>query len=111
MMSADSDEEKISFLEDTTENQETALSNAQERGIKQTALKKALSKLNDRERDIILRRRLKEDPDTLEDLSQAYNISRERVRQIEKNAMDKIKEAMLANLYGDLKKFLDNYTQ
>jgi len=94
MMSADSDEEKINFLEDTSENQETALANRQESGMKRNALKIALSKLNPRERDIILRRRLKEEPDTLEDLSQIYNISRERVRQIEVKAFEKLQKEM-----------------
>lgn len=96
-MSADSDEERINFLEDTSDNQETVLANSQERTIMRDALKRALSTLNDRERDIILRRRLKEDPDTLEDLSQAYNISRERVRQIEVKAFEKLQKEMTGN--------------
>jgi RNA polymerase sigma-32 factor len=94
MMSGDSDEEKINFLEDMSENQETQLADRQERGIKQKALQKALATLGERERDIILRRRLKEEPDTLEDLSQAYNISRERVRQIEVKAFEKLQKVM-----------------
>lgn len=94
-MSADSDEEKISFLEDTSDNQETMLANHQEKTALRGRLKSALSKLNPRERDIILRRRLKEEPDTLEDLSQAYNISRERVRQIEVKAFEKIQKEMM----------------
>ncbi len=97
MMSGDSDEEKINFLEDTSDNQETVLANAQEKGLLHDALKRALSKLNERERDIILRRRLKEEPDTLEDLSQAYNISRERVRQIEVKAFEKLQKEMTAD--------------
>jgi RNA polymerase sigma-32 factor len=94
MAGADSDEEKINFLEDTSESQETVLANLQEKSIMRTALKKALSKLAPRERDIILRRRLKDEPDTLEELSQAYNISRERVRQIEVKAFEKLQKEM-----------------
>ena len=59
-------------------------------------LKQALTALNPRERDIILRRRMKEKPDTLEDLSQAYDISRERVRQIEVKAFEKLQKSMIA---------------
>jgi len=94
MMSADSDEEKINFLEDTSDNQETMLADRQEKGLMHDALTRAMSTLNDRERDIIMRRRLKEEPDTLEDLSQAYSISRERVRQIEVKAFEKLQKAM-----------------
>lgn len=93
-LSADSDEERINFLEDTADSQETILADRQEKMNMRDKLKRALSKLNDRERDIILRRRLKDEPDTLEDLSQAYNISRERVRQIEVKAFEKIQKEM-----------------
>ena len=95
MMSAEGDEEKMAFLADTSDNQETLLANAQEKGILRTALKKALAKLNPRERDIILRRRLKDEPDTLEDLSQSHKISRERVRQIEVAAFEKLQKEMI----------------
>ncbi len=94
MMSAEGDEEKMAFLADTSDNQETLLGNAQEKSILRTALKKALAKLNPRERDIILRRHLKDEPETLEDLSQSYNISREHVRQIEVAAFEKLQKAM-----------------
>ncbi|MDX2073709.1 MAG: RNA polymerase sigma factor RpoH [Alphaproteobacteria bacterium] len=94
MASADGEEEKIAFLADMSDNQETQLANAQEKNNMRNLLKRALSKLNPRERDIILRRRLKEEPDTLEDLSQAYNISRERVRQIEVKAFEKLQKEM-----------------
>ncbi len=62
---------------------------------RQDLLHKALVTLSDRERDIIERRRLKDDPDaTLEDLSQIHGISRERVRQIEVRAFEKLQEEM-----------------
>ena len=47
--------------------------------------------LNERERDIIIKRRLAEEPSTLEDLSQVYNVSRERIRQIEVRAFEKLR--------------------
>lgn len=59
-----------------------------------TALKEAMDTLDDRSRDIITQRWLADQKSTLHDLAAVYNISAERVRQIEKNAMDKIKEAM-----------------
>jgi RNA polymerase sigma-32 factor len=54
----------------------------------------ALKKLNDRERHIFVERRLKENPQTLEELSAQYDISRERVRQIEVRAFEKVQKAM-----------------
>ena len=52
----------------------------------------SLNFLKDRERDIIVKRRLSENPKTLEDLSQEYNVSRERIRQIETRAFEKLQE-------------------
>ncbi len=63
---------------------------------RQALLASAMINLSDRERDILARRRLKDEPDTLEDLSQIYNISRERVRQIEVRAFEKLQEKMTA---------------
>ena len=61
--------------------------------------------LNDREKDILMRRRLEEKPVTLEDLSEVYGVSRERIRQIEVRAFEKIQKAMrdLAKEKGLLK--------
>jgi RNA polymerase sigma-32 factor len=53
-----------------------------------------MESLNERERHIITERRLKEDPTTLEDLSVEYNVSRERIRQIEVRAFEKLQKAM-----------------
>ena len=92
--SEDGESEKMDFLADTAPNQEVILAEQQEKGILRKALKAALSKLNPRERDIILRRRMKDEPDTLEDLSQAHKISRERVRQIEVAALAKLQKEM-----------------
>lgn len=62
-----------------------------------SALKEAMNELDERSRDIITQRWLADQKSTLHDLAAVYNISAERVRQIEKNAMDKIKEAMTLN--------------
>ena len=53
-----------------------------------------MTHLNERERDILIERRLREEPTTLEDLSQKYGISRERVRQIEVRAFEKLQKAI-----------------
>lgn len=86
----DGDEEWMDLLEDDSANQETMLSESQEKNQQRALLTSALSTLNDREREIIEARRLREEPSTLEELSQVYNISRERVRQIEARAMEKL---------------------
>lgn len=67
-----------------------------------TALQEAMLTLDDRSRDIVQQRWLNEQKSTLHELAAEYNISAERVRQIEKNAMDKIREAMLANTHLQL---------
>ena len=59
-----------------------------------TLLEKAMESLNERERHIITERRLKEEPTTLEDLSTEYNVSRERIRQIEVRAFEKVQSAV-----------------
>jgi len=59
-----------------------------------TLLQEAMSELNERERHIIQERRLKDEPATLEELSAQYNVSRERVRQIEVRAFEKLQKAM-----------------
>ena len=61
-------------------------------------LGEALKTLNERERHILIERRLKDNPTTLEDLSQQYGISRERVRQIEVRAFEKLQKAMKAQI-------------
>lgn len=94
-VSADGDEEKIDFLVEPSESHETVLVQQEELKGRRLLLSNAMAKLSERERDIIKRRRLKDEPDTLEDLSQIYNISRERVRQIEARAMEKLQKEML----------------
>lgn len=84
--------EWIDMLPATDTDQETALVEQQEHDQRNLMLTHALGTLKDRERDILERRRLQEPPATLEELSQEYNISRERVRQIEVRAMEKLQE-------------------
>jgi len=96
MAGKDSEDEKMVFLADTAESHETLLGEREELIGKQILLQKALETLSDRERDILKRRRLQDEPDTLEDLSQMYGISRERVRQIEVRAFEKLQKEMLS---------------
>ncbi len=84
------------YLEDGSANQENWLGESEDYEQKQYVLENAMKQLNDRERHIIKERRLKEVPTTLEELSQHYNISRERVRQIENRAMEKLQHAATA---------------
>ncbi len=91
-MSYDGEAEKIDFLAAPEANQETLLADREELQGRQALLSTALAKLSDRERDILERRRLKDEPDTLDHLSQEYNISRERVRQIEVRAFEKLQK-------------------
>ncbi|WDM84859.1 RNA polymerase factor sigma-32 [Ehrlichia sp. JZT12] len=73
-------------------NQEDTYLLNEERDIKKSLITQALAMLNERHRDIFIRRRLIEEPDTLEVLSQKYNISKERIRQIEMHAFTKVKD-------------------
>jgi RNA polymerase sigma-32 factor len=82
------------WLVDDSESQETVLSDRQELGLRRDLLQGAMAHLTERERDILNERRLKEVPTTLEDLSEKYGISRERVRQIEVRAFEKLQKAI-----------------
>ncbi|SMH30473.1 RNA polymerase sigma factor RpoH [Azospirillum agricola] len=82
------------WLVDESANQEITLGDQQELGKRRKLLSGAMETLNDRERDILMERRLREVPTTLEDLSQKYGISRERVRQIEVRAFEKLQKAI-----------------
>ncbi len=83
------------LLRDEDQLQDERVADAQERSQRSALLGEAMTRLNDRERDILTRRRLVDDPQTLEELSQVYNVSRERVRQIEVRAFEKLQKAML----------------
>ena len=91
---ADSEGEWQDWLVDDGESQETVLADQQEMTGRKALLNGALKTLNERERHILIERRLKDNPTTLEELSQQYNISRERVRQIEVRAFEKLQKAM-----------------
>jgi RNA polymerase sigma-32 factor len=82
------------WLVDESVGQEIELAEHQELSRRKALLEQSLKVLNPRERRILVERRLKEDPTTLEDLSKEYNISRERVRQIEVRAFEKLQRAI-----------------
>jgi RNA polymerase sigma-32 factor len=91
---ADSEGEWQDWLVDDQETQETELADREDIGNRRMLLGEALKTLNERERHILIERRLKDEPTTLEELSQQYNISRERVRQIEVRAFEKLQKSM-----------------
>ncbi|MCZ6861920.1 MAG: RNA polymerase sigma factor RpoH [Alphaproteobacteria bacterium] len=91
---ADSEGEWQDWLVDESEDQETQFADREELDSRRGMLGQAMVALNKRERHILTERRLRENPRTLEELSQEYNISRERVRQIEVRAFEKLQKAM-----------------
>ena len=84
------------WLVDDRDDQETVMAETEELDQRRAMLKRALGVLNERERRIFEARRLAEDPMTLEDLSTEFGVSRERVRQIEVRAFEKVQEAVKA---------------
>jgi RNA polymerase sigma-32 factor len=82
------------WLADTGPLQDEMIADEQERDQRHELLSAAMSALNDREKHILTQRRLIDEPETLEELSQSYGISRERVRQIEVRAFEKLSKAM-----------------
>jgi RNA polymerase sigma-32 factor len=82
------------WLVDESDSQETVLAERQEFASRHDLLVSAMKNLNKRERHILTERRLKDNPSTLEELSQEYGISRERVRQIEVRAFEKLQRAI-----------------
>ncbi|HLY79843.1 MAG TPA: RNA polymerase sigma factor RpoH [Caulobacteraceae bacterium] len=92
---ADSENEWQDWLEDKDAiSQETQLAESEEKSIRMSLLEEAMTELTDRERHILTERRLKDDPTTLEELAGEYGVSRERVRQIEVRAFEKLQKAM-----------------
>ena len=83
------------WLVDDSLDQELIVSQKQEYDDKKELLKEAMKILNEREKEIINERRLSENPKTLEDLSKKYKISRERIRQIETKAFEKLQKSMI----------------
>ena len=95
-MRADGESEWQDWLaDDNAESQETTLANSEEYGARMGLMQEAMKGLTDRERHILTQRRLKDDPTTLEDLATEYGVSRERVRQIEVRAFEKLQKGML----------------
>ncbi len=90
----DGDGEWQDWLVDSSENQEEVLAGNEEAGMRNSMLREALTKLDPRERRVIEARKLQDEPATLEDLSQEFNVSRERIRQIEVRAFDKLQKAV-----------------
>ena len=94
---ADGESEWQDWLaDDTAVSQETQLADDEEKGIRMSLLQEAMEELTDREKHILTERRLKDDPVTLEELAGQYGVSRERVRQIEVRAFEKLQKAMRA---------------
>ena len=91
---ADSEGEWQDWLVDEGQSQEAELADREELTGRKALLSNALRTLNEREKHILIERRLKDNPTTLEELSQQYGISRERVRQIEVRAFEKLQKSM-----------------
>jgi len=89
------DSEWQDWVVDENADQELQIAHRQETTKRKALLDKAMSILNEREKEILFDRRLNEEPKTLEELSQKYNISRERIRQIENRAFEKLQKEML----------------
>ena len=83
------------WLQDDAPLQDKIVADAQEADVRHSMLVSAMDDLNDREQHILTERRLTDDPKTLEELSQVYGVSRERVRQIEVRAFEKLQKAMM----------------
>jgi len=96
MLGADADSEWLAMLPDERPSQEVVIGNIEEWRRRRDLLGVALKKLNPREREIVVERRLKDEPATLEELSHRYAVSRERIRQIEVRAVEKLQKAVVA---------------
>jgi RNA polymerase sigma-32 factor len=94
-LSDDGDTEWLERLVDEGPSPEAILVESDELAQRRKALGAAMQRLDPREREIVRERRLRDEPLTLEDLSQRFHVSRERIRQLEVRALDKLKKAML----------------
>jgi len=86
--------EWMDWLTDDRPLQDTIVADAEEADVRREMLVEAMGALNEREQHILTERRLTENPQTLEELSQVYDVSRERIRQIEVRAFEKLQKAM-----------------
>jgi RNA polymerase sigma-32 factor len=96
---SESESEWQDWLADETPNQESRLAEREEMGARHELLTNAMKELTERERDIIQARRLQDEPVTLEELSQKYGVSRERVRQIEVRAFEKLQRGIKSAMH------------
>lgn len=97
-VSDEDDNEKIDLLVDSRQNIEEHLSRRQEQNLRNKILRSSLAQLSDRERDVIRARMLTENPLTLEELGNKMGVSRERIRQIEKKAFEKLSSLVRAEM-------------
>ena len=95
-ISDDGDSEWLEMIEDSGDTQDKIVENKNEFDYRKKIFSKALKVLNPREKEIITLRRLQEKPKKLEELSIQFKISRERVRQIEEKAMEKLQKEVLS---------------
>ncbi len=93
-MGAEGDMEWMDWLEDEGSDQAETYAETQEFDARMELLQSAMADLSEREQHILQERRLTDEPKTLEDLSEVYNVSRERIRQIEVRAFEKLQKAM-----------------
>jgi RNA polymerase sigma-32 factor len=93
-VSADAEGEWQDWLVDDSDSQEETLADNEEAAMRKEMLTKAMDKLTDRERRVFEARKLQDDPMTLEDLSKEFDVSRERIRQIEVRAFEKVQKAV-----------------
>ena len=105
-ISIDNETEKITLLKSNEENQENKLDKIDEKSKRKELLLKALEKLNEREKDVFIKRCLDDPPATLEKLSKTYNVSRERIRQIEVRSFEKVKKMVLEKAIEENKEIL-----
>ena len=95
-LSSDGETNWLELLADERPTQESTIAEADELALRRRLVGQALERLDDRERRILFERRLRDDPSTLEALSQQFCVSRERVRQIEVRAFEKLQKAVLS---------------
>tara|TARA_X000000368_G_scaffold417015_1_gene412284 strand:- start:300 stop:1187 length:888 start_codon:yes stop_codon:yes gene_type:complete len=96
MVSSDSDEEWQEWLVDEDADHEIKIAEKEEINKRKALLSRAINVLNEREKNIIQGRKLSDEPKTLEELSKEYKISRERIRQIEERAFEKLQLEMMS---------------
>jgi len=95
-MTEEGEAEWLDRLVDERPSQEITLAEADELARRRKLLGEAMERLNAREREILVERRLRDEPLTLEDLSRRFHVSRERIRQLEVRAVDKLRKGMLS---------------